>query len=53
LTIRRLVFWDTAIFLQSLVRARFNPGKTLLGSSNFVADTAASINAAAGRMQCC
>jgi RHS repeat-associated protein len=39
-------------FAQALVKAGFNPGKLPLGNPNFVRDTAATINATAGRMQC-
>jgi RHS repeat-associated protein len=40
-------------FAQALVKAGFNPGSAALGGNpNFVKDTAATINATAGRMQC-
>ncbi len=39
-------------FAQALVKAGFNPGTAPLGNPNFVRDTAATINATAGRMQC-
>ena len=43
---------DPTAFAQALVKAGFNPGKAPLGNPNFVRDTAATINATAGRMQC-
>lgn len=39
-------------FAQALVKAGFNPGKAPKGNPNFVRDTAATINATAGRMNC-
>jgi RHS repeat-associated protein len=39
-------------FAQALVQAGFNPAKAPLGNPNFVRDTAATINATKGRMQC-
>jgi Mannosyl-glycoprotein endo-beta-N-acetylglucosaminidase len=39
-------------FAQALVNAGFNPGKLPYGNPNFVPDTAGTINATAGRMQC-
>ncbi len=43
---------DPTQFAQALVNAGFNPGMPPLGNPDFVDDTAATINATAGRMEC-
>ncbi len=43
---------DPTQFAQALVNAGFNSGMAPLGNPNFVHDTAATINATAGRMEC-